>query len=125
VSAVDVGKGVETLNIPQQYKIMQRGFVTLENLYSKKRAQVLSLRQALQEKSEEYESTTNRLLDELDVHDKKIQALSAEVESKGREVKVLSTELEAARGHIRGAEVMTTGGTKESVSQAGVIRPRF
>ena len=104
---------------------MQRGFITLENLHSKKRAQVLSLQQALREKSEEYESTTSRLLDQLDTHDKKIQVLSAEVEAKGREVGVLSTELEAARGHVRGAEVVATDGMKESVGQTGVVRPRF
>ena len=125
MSSVDIGKDVETLNARQQYKIMQRGFVTLENLYGEKRAQVLSLQQALREKSEEYESTTSQLLDQLDTHDKKIQALSAEVESKGREVEVLSTELEAARGHVQGTEAVITGGTKESVSQAEVVRPRF
>lgn len=104
---------------------MQKGFIALENLYTENQAEVRSLQQALQEKCGEYESTTRKLLDQLDVHEKKEQRLSAEVESKSREVEVLSAELEAARGHVRGAETETVGETKDSVSRAGVVRPEF
>lgn len=95
---------------------MQRGFVTLENLHNKKQAQVRSLQQALQEKCDEYKSTTAKLLDQLDIHEEKIKRLSAKVKSQGHEVEVLSSELEAARAHARGAEPVTVSETKESVS---------
>lgn len=104
---------------------MQRGFVTLENLYKTKQAEVLSLKQALQEKCDEHESTTTELLDQLDLHEEKIKRLSAEAKSKCHEVEVLSSELEAARARTRGVEPVAIGETKESVSWAGVAHPGF
>lgn len=103
---------------------MQRGFVTLENLYNKKKTQVQSLQQDLQGCSEEYVSTITVLLSKLDEDAKKIRLLSAEVEARGRDVATLSTELESVRAHFQGARNIA-GEAKESVSRVKVVHSQF
>lgn len=95
---------------------MQRGFIALESLYSTKKAEVQSLQQALQEKSDEYASTTSTLLDQLDKQQKTVDQLKAAAEAKSRDVAALSAELAAVREHAQGARRTVLEEAKKSVS---------
>lgn len=97
---------------------MQRGFISLENLYDKEKAQVQSLQLELEENSAEYEATVTALLDRLDKATAAIELLSAEVKTKDQDIAVLSTE-----SHTRGAETAAVAGTNASVSRAGIVCP--
>jgi len=100
---------------------MQRGFVTLENLYTEKKAQVQSLRRDLDSTMFEYESTVTELVDQLDKNKETIKNLSAEVEARRHEITILSTKVE----HVQGANATASVEAKKSVSRVVVNHPGF
>ena len=101
---------------------MQKGFITLENLYNKKKAELESLQEAQREQSADYDSTFTKILDELDEKKKTIENLSATVDEKVRQVEILSAELDARKKRVKGTETVATSEAEGSVSRPLQLR---
>ncbi|KAF9790991.1 hypothetical protein BJ322DRAFT_1104647 [Thelephora terrestris] len=105
----------ESDQLKRRYKIMQKGFITLEDLCRAQRVENQTLQEELQTNSAAYESTLSKLLDELDKKDEAIKLLSTGAQTRAREAETLSAELEATRKMVQEMETVSTAEGEKSL----------